>query len=701
MSNLNNLSNMVMEPKGTARCCRNYYKARGYRLASGQPNVIARARAVEALFTGHDKVIYHNDRIAGSIRGLFADIPEKENEMARTITESYGERSFLTNADHFAPDYETALKLGIPGILHKIEHAKEVRKNDINRGNFLTAAGITMEAFRSMIKQYAEAAEKSGGAEAATMAEICHALTQRPPQTFREALQLVWLIHVSFVCEGRFAMALGRLDQYLYPFFVNDTRLTHEEASDLLACTFIKIGEHRLMGFDDTVNICIGGVKRDGSGGVNPLSYAVLEAVRRCNIPGPNLSARWYDGAPDSFLDACLEVIGTGLGYPALMNDEVNIPALSRHGYTLEDSRDHCFVGCIENFIPGKQPPWTDGRFNVPKYLELALNNGTCMLTGAPLGTNDRPVEKITCMDELMEAFTWQIEYGAAEYMTNFINCNDKLNRENYQQPYLSCYCQDCIDRGLDINNGGALYPSVHGACAMGIASVADSLAAIHRVIFQEKKAALTALRDALQCNFDGHDVLRQWLLAAPKYGNDDDFVDKYAIWYVEYLDDIFAKYATPDGGPIYIAIASNVQNIPAGLEVAASPDGRLAREPLSDAASPMYGRDKNGPSAVVKSISKPDYTRVSCGTVLNQKFDPAFFSNLEMRRKLASLIEVYFARGGQEIQINAVSKDVLRDAMEHPEQYGGLVVRVSGFSAYFVALDPAVQRDILNRTEH
>ena len=698
MKNFDELKFEVSAPGTDSRFCRDFYMARGYKAAFNEPNVIARARAIEALFTGHEKIVYRNDRIAGSIRGLFTDISDEEDKSARDLVTSYGRHDFWTNFDHFAPDYKTALELGIPGILENIRASQKTHQNDRRRVNFLKAAEICMEAFRKMVGQYAEAAGPD-----LEIADACRALSVRPPYSFREALQLVWLIHVSFLCEGRYAMALGRLDQYLFPYYERDIRnntLKYEEAVDLLACTFIKIGEYRLHGNDDVVNICIGGVKRDGDGGINPLSYAVLEAVRRCNIPGPNLSARLYDGAPREFLDACLQVIGTGLGYPALMNDSINIPALARHGYSPEDCRDYCFVGCIENFIQGKQPPWSDGRFNAPKYLELALNDGVCMLTDTRLGPSTGEAGAIDGMDSFMAAFKKQIEYGASEYMARFTNHNDKFNRENYQQPYLSCYCQDCIGRGLDINNGGALYPSAHGACGMGIATVADSLAAIQKIVFEDRLASLVELRDALRVNFNRYETLRRQLANAPKYGNDVQYADLYAVWYVDFLYEIFSKYRTPDGGPVYIAMASNTGNIPAGLATAATPDGRFAREPLSDAASPTYGRDVNGPTAVVNSLSKPDYTKVSCGTVLNQKYEPSMFTDVKKRRMLANLIETYFKLGGQEMQINAVSRDVLQDAIANPEKYRGLVTRVSGFSAYYVTLDPAVQRDILNRTE-
>ena len=659
----------------------------------------AKAYATAYLFTHHKKHVYKHDLIAGSIIGKFdtgKTISDNELNHAAHIVNNYGARSFTTNADHFAPDYETPLRIGIGGMINKIKDSIVKHENS----TFLNDALITMEAFSEMIRQYSEAAVNNS-----EIAEICGKIALQKPDTFREALQLVWLIHISFLYERRYAMALGRLDQYLYPFYQRDIAngtATHDEVIDLLSCTLYKIYEqHCFTGGDDVVNIAVGGVKRDGSNADNALTLAVLEAVKRCNVPGPNLSARIHSGSSEAYWDKCLEVIGTGLGYPALMNDEVNIKALARHGYAVEDCNDYCMVGCIENFLPGLQPPWSDGRYNTPKYIELAFNNGINTLSGVREGIETGDIADFKSMTDVVNAVKRQMEYGAAQYVATFKNDNERFNKANYSQPYLSCYCNDCIDRGLDINDGGAVYPSVHGAGCMGIATVADSLVAIEKVIFTDKFASPVTLREALLADFVGYEELHRRLLTAPKYGNDDDLADKYAVWYVDVHEEIFGKYKTWDGGAFYTAIASNVSNIPAGAEIAATPDGRKSREPVSDAASPMHGMDKNGPTAVINSISKPDYTKVACGTVLNQKYSPSMFTNAENREKMKAMIKVYFKKGGQEIQINSVSRDVLQAAIVNPEMYRNLVVRVSGFSAVYVSLDKKIQHDILMRTEH
>jgi len=716
MSNLELLKSEIQDaPKGQ-QLTGNYLMYLGYLNHLDDAIPVARGYAIESLFTKHHKHIYCNDLIAGSIRGKLSDkYTQSELNRANQLVASYGQNNFGTNADHFAADFETVLSIGVEGMYKEIEHSLIAHKDDKDfdkKKDFLNAAAISMKAFGKMITQYGEAAQEKAQAtdnevqkaNLMAIANSCIKCAKKPPETFQDALQLMWLIHISFLYEGRYAMALGRMDQYLCAFYLNDIKngmITRERALELVECTLYKIGENRYFGGDDVVNICIAGLKPDGEGGLNELTYIILEAVKNCNIPGPNLSARLYTGIPDVFIDECLKVIGTGLGYPALMNDDINIPALHRHGYTLEDSRNYCMVGCIENFIQGKQPPWSDGRYNVPKYIELALNRGICMQTGMQMGPDSGEASSFADMDDFMKALKQQMTFGAAEYMAIFRNENDRYNKISYTQPYLSCYCRCCIERGLDINDGGALYPSVHGACGMGIATVADSLAAIEQVVFNKKLVSIDTLKQALLNDYEEYSELRTALLHAPKYGNNDDFVDKYAVWYVTYLDSLFAKYRTRDGGAIYIAIASNTSNIPAGAVVAATPDGRKCGQPLSDAASPMYGKDLNGPTAVMQSMSKPDYKLVSCGTVLNQKYSPSMFSVDDKRAKLLALIKLYFKKGGQEIQINAISREVLTDAMEHPANYKSLVVRVSGFSAYYTCLDKSIQQDILHRTEH
>ncbi len=699
-------SEMSRRPAG--EYCPDYFRSLGYRADGHASPAGRRADGIRTLLTEPMPHIYQNDLIVGSIRPLFTMLTEEEKLLAREAVSAYPERHFGTNKDHFAPDYDTILSVGMGGLLEKIADSKQNHAEDPEALNFLDSMAVALEALRGRILKHADSARELMGTEGYDDARLsfiennCRALAEGAPKTFAEGLQLVWMIHNSFVYEGRYAMALGRIDQYLYPLYRQDTdngTLTDALATELLENVFFKICENRFyFGGDDVVNICIGGVDGDGRCAVNGLTYCVLRAVRNVNLPGPNLSARVTPDCPDTFLDECLKVIGTGLGYPALMNDTVNMAALRRFGYEEADIRNYSMVGCIENFITGKQPPWSDGRFDTPRYLEYLLFGGEGYDKGRG-GLKTKPLSEITSMDILMEELEKQLAQGVADYMAGFNSYNIVADPENYTSPFLSCFCDDCIARGKDINMGGAKYPSVHGAALMGVGTMSDSLAAIERVVFDDKTVTLAELAEALKANFDGHEALREILLAAPKYGNNDPFVDKYAVWFTRCLSDLFDKYKTYDGGGIYTAMAANVSNIYAGHAIGATPDGRLAGEPLSDAASPTYGRDVKGETSALLSVSKPDYTHCACGSVVNRKYAPSMFADGK-REKLLQLIRVYFERGGQELQINATSTEVLKDAMEHPENYPTLVVRVSGFSALYITLAREVQEDILRRTQ-
>ncbi len=677
-----------------------YFRYLGYKEDLSAPPPTLRANGIRSLFAESKPVILKNERIAGNLRSLYCEEDELVLRYAGHTVSRFPQRHFLTNSDHFAPDYARVMALGVPGLLREISASKETHRGDPAKALYLEAMEKTVDGFAAMIRNYARAAEACRTspdhhpADLSFIADNCTALLKGPPQSFAQALQLTWFCHLAFLMEGRYAMALGRMDQYLYPFYKADIErgaITDDEVIELLENVFIRLQ-------NDVVNICIGGQSPSGICEINGLSRCILRAVRSCNVPGPNLSLRYTQNTPDDFLDECLETIGTGLGYPAIMNDDVNIAALKRYGYADEDVYDYCMVGCIENFITGRQPPWSDGRFDTPRFFDYIFNRGisrTSQSVGPDLGD---PAD-ISTMEEFMAVLEKQLAFGASEYVSVFQYQNDSINQQYFPEPFLSCFCRDCIGRGLDINGGGSLYPSVHGVAVMGIGTMCDSLAAIEKVVFCDRAATLTQLRDALNADFEGYEDLRQRLLDAPKYGNNDPFCDKYAVWFIDCLASLFDGYKTRDGGGIYIAAAANVSNIHAGKAINATPDGRKRGEPLSDAASPTYGRDTRGATATINSLTKPDYTKVACGSVVNQKFSPSMFGE-EKRKKLLALIKTYFKKGGQEIQINATSRETLLDAMEHPDRYENLVVRVSGFSAFYVTLDRDVQLDILNRTQ-
>lgn len=687
------------EPSGTF--CREYYRYLGYKDNLSSPISILRAKGVESLFTNTEPYIFKNDLTVGNIRGLYCNENEVLLNHAKSFISSIGERNFITNNDHFSPDYQHIINVGISGLLNEIEESQKIHCEDKSKCETLEAMKITLFAFAKMIKNYiAKADDLKNNSEYDNkrlefIMHNCESLLEGAPKSFAEGLQLIWFCHIAFLLEGRNSMALGRLDQYLYPLYKKDIEsgaITREDAIELLENTFTKINDACV------INICIGGKDLNENCVVNDLSFCIIDAVKNCNAPGPNLSARICNNTPDEFLLKCLECIGTGLGYPALMNDEVNIPALLKHGYEKKDAYNYSMVGCIENFITGMQPPWSDARFDTPRFFDYVFNNGISTFNNSA-GLNLGDVEDIKDMTDFMHKFEQQLKFGVAEYCKKF-EAENSINQNYFPDPFISCFCYDCIGRGLDINNGGAKYPSVHGAALMGVGTVADSLSAIEKVVFVDKEATLTDIKNALNNNFDGYDELHKKLLDAPKYGNNDDFADKYAVWFLDYLSSLFGEFRTRDGGAIYVAMAANIMNVYAGKLISATPDGRKQGEALSDAASPTFGRDIKGVTSTLNSVTKPDYTKAACGTVINQKFSPSIFSEDKIHKILA-LIKTYFKKGGQEIQINSTSREILLDAMEHPEKYPTLVVRVSGFSDYYVRLDKEVQLDVLSRTQH
>jgi formate C-acetyltransferase len=359
---------------------------------------------------------------------------------------------------------------------------------------------------------------------------------------------------------------------------------------------------------------------------------------------------------------------------------EIGIPA--------EVARDHCMVGCIETMLPGRQPAWSDGRYNLALRLERAMDK-----------LRDRPDPTY---EKLLEAFLNEMRAGLAEYCRTVNAHINRFSPERFPDPFLSALTRDCIGRACDINDGGAEYPRMHGIAIMGLATVSDALAAVKRLVFEERRFSYAELTDALDADFHGYEMLRQALLhAAPKYGNDDDDVDAIAAFLVDWTSRECLRHETVDGGRFVAAMAANVSNIPAGKEVGATADGRRAFTPLSDAASPYFGRDTHGPTAFLNSVSKPDYHRVLTGSVINMRFDPAFFEGADGERIFLSLMKVFVRNRIQELQFNFTDNEVLLDAQKNPELHANLIVRVSGFSEYFIRLPEEVQADVIRRRAH
>jgi len=651
-----------------------HWRAESFRSTEGEPMTIRRAKALNAVLERCELPVWPGELLVGCGKfhrnGQECDPTDqaRDAEYLRSI----GGRGFGEHSDHHAPDYPMLLRLGFGGLREKIRESIS-RQTTPDRITFLRSMEIAVDGASRFMRRYAEVSP---------CAEMMEYLSENPPRTFGEAVQLVYSFHTMMQIDDRYAMAFGRLDQYLYPFYVADGR-PEEYALRILEHFFAKITAD-----EDVQNIAIGGVRpEDGSDATNELSFLILEACKRIGRPGGNVTARINRNTPPEFVEKCAEVIRTGIGYPAVVNDEVMVPALIDLGIPDEDARDYCFVGCIETSIPGKSAPWADSRFNLLRCVDLALHNG------------DHPT-----WDAFYEAYLKQMrtELRAHVEQMDTMKMPTHARPDDFTSPLMSALTADCIERGLDLNDGGARYPANHGVAGMGIGVTADALAAVKRFVYDEPRFSLADLRRMLEVNFEGFEAERRLLLTgAPKYGNDIAEVDEIAVRATRDFGTELLKYRTPQGGYYWGLMAANVQNIAAGRELGASPDGRLACQPVSDAASPTFGRDVSGVTATIRSISKLPYGCCQGGNVVNIKLHPSAVEGEAGLKALAALIRACFRLGGEELQFNTVDSRVLRDAMEHPEDYGDLVVRVSGFSAHFATLDRVVQEDILARTEH
>lgn len=663
-----------------------YWRARAFRTASGGPEPLVRAQAFKNVL---DHLVFEADEglLHGHCRGFASDTLPKgidEGTYQALVQEhqARGQRDFWAGFDHTLADYPTLLSIGIVGYRERIR-GQQVRHTGQEAQTFLRGVDTTLQAFSGFIHRLAGSARRSGHE---THAQTCEAIAVKPPRHFREAIQLVWLTHLTFRSEGRHHMALGRIDQYLWPFYQRDLAqgcLTKDEALAYLCHLWARLDE-----IGEVQNICIGGLTPAGQDATNELSYLCLEATRLVASPHTNLSARFHDGTPEDFHRACFEVIRTGIGFPAIFNDHVLLQGLQEIGIPAEVASDYCMVGCIETMLAGRQPPWSDSRFNTPLYLLRAMD------------TLDQ--EQDPSYERLVALFRAEVARGIAAHAERVNAYIARFPADRFPDPFLSALTRHCIERGRDVNEGGAEYPRFHGICVMGLATIADSLAAVKKLVFEEGRVDYAALLAACKSDFAGAETLRQMLMhRAPKYGNNDHYVDQIAARVVQWTAEECLKHRVTGGGRFVAAMAANVQNIDAGREVGATPDGRRAFSPLSDAASPYFGRDRSGPTAFLASVARPDYHQVLTGSVINMRFDPDHFQDEPGARRFLSFTHNFLAQRIPELQFNFSKNELLRAAQDEPEKYRDLVVRVSGFSARFVELAPEIQADIMRRRAH
>lgn len=648
------------------------------------------------------------------------------DELLRATDEGLFFHYFLNRTiGHITVDYRRVLEKGFLGLKADVE--AELARVDyeaagcLNKIHLLRAMAICCDAAICFAERYAAEARRLAAterdpvrqAELIRIAEICHRVPAHPARTFHEALQSFYFVHLMLNLETNgYAIGPGRFDQYLYPYYradVEANRLTREEAFELLACLWIKLNELTVVKeggtakasttYNDFQNLNLAGQTADGRDATNELSYLCLDVTSALRLPQPQISVLISEKTPDRFVLRACEVVSQGFGMPALFNDDEKVQALLDKGKTLEDARLGGINGCVELVVPGKDMMASSGYFNLPKCLELALNDGINPLTGSRLGPATGSPSELAEFEDLMEAFRQQVDSGLRLKMTY-----DAIARQAYAEfcpvPFTSLLMDDCLTSGRDYHDGGAHY-NLPLVCGVGTGTMADSLAAIKQAVYDDGCLSLAELVEALNANFQGHERLRQMLLnRTPKWGNGDDRADSLAHDVVNLFIEEVGKHHNEQGVPYAANMIPTTTHIWFGDLTGATPDGRLARAPLSEGISPVQGMDRNGPTAVVRSMARLDHARC-CGTLLNMKFHPSALSGEEGLVKFAQLVRTYFKLGGHHMQFNVLSAETLRAAQERPEEYGDVIVRVAGYSDYFVRLSRDLQDEIISRTEH
>ncbi len=623
---------------------------------------------------------------------------------------------------YHAVNYEKAIQKGFSGVLKEID--QELQATSITdeasyqKINFLQGLQIVLEAGIQYAQRYSalarKLAKKASGprkAELERLADICARVPAEPARDFYEALQTCSFLHILMLLETRGQESFGRMDQYLYPYYRRDLetgKITKEEALDLLECFRVKMCTLRLFDgpiFNELVsgeaqyhNITLGGQTASGEDATNELSYLFLEAAFRTRTPHPTLSIRYHDQISEDFMLRGFELVRLGLGYPAFFNDHSAIPWLLAQGVAQGEARGYCLSGCVHHTIPGQSSPLEALFISLPKCLELALHDGFDPRTRKQLGPATGKFEALKTFDALVESFKAQVKYFS-EQGAAIIN-EERVARTGIAPTMLSsAFIDDCISRGKSCLGDGARYILL-GQVAVGMIDVADSLAAIKKVVFEEASIGQKELLEALAVNFEGKEKIRKILGSAPKYGNDDDYVDSIAAELYEWWRKMAAGIDAPYGIKYHPAPYSISVHGAAGKRVGALPNGRLAETALADGAvSPCAGADMRGPTAVLNSAGKINQP-LFFGTLLNMKFHPSSLKTTEDLKKLLALVKTYFDYGGKHVQFNVVDSKTLRAAQANPAGHRNLIVRVAGYSALFNELHRSIQDEIISRTE-
>lgn len=678
---------------------------------------------------------------------------------------------FYNGVGHVTVNYGKVLAVGYRGIMEEAGaelEAMHVGDMDyVTKSCFLEAVMISCRAVITYAKRYRalaaqEAAASSGERkqELLRIAENCSRVPENGASSFYEACQSFWFVQMLLQIESSgHSISPGRFDQYMYPYYKADLqsgRLTREEAQELLDCIWIKLNDlnkvrdgasaEGFAGYGLFQNLIAGGQNEDGVDVTNELSYMCIEASMHVQLPQPSLSVRVWNKTPHDFLLKAVELTRTGVGLPAYYNDEVIIPSLMSRGLTLADARDYNIIGCVEPQKAGKTEGWHDAAFfNMCRPLELVFSGGYD--NGELVGLETGDVTEMKSFEEFHNAYRRQMEYCIG-LLVNADNAIDVAHKERCPLPYLSSMVEDCIKQGKTVQEGGAVY-NFTGPQGFGVANMADSLYAIQKLVFEQKKVTLEEYKTALEENYgrgllpervealtreilhslmaSGHrmeerqireitasvaaygtdaakrkkyDKLLEMIEELPKFGNDLEEVDAMARETAYLYTKPLETYRNPRGGQYQAGLYPVSANVPLGAQTGATPDGRLAGTPVADGVSPSAGKDVQGPTAAANSVAKLDHGIASNGTLFNQKFHPSVLSGQAGLENFAAFIRGFFDQKGSHIQFNVVSRETLLEAQRNPEQYKSLVVRVAGYSALFTSLSRSLQDDIINRTE-
>ncbi|MDQ7095100.1 choline trimethylamine-lyase [Desulfosporosinus sp. PR] len=572
-------------------------------------------------------------------------------------------------------------------------------------------------AYAERLAAYArELAEREAGSkrkqELDEIAEILTHVPANPPRTFQEALQSIWTLESLFMVEeNQTGISLGRLDQYIYPMFQADMaagRLNKQEAFELLSCFIIKCAEVMWLsseagakyfaGYQPFINCTVGGQKRNGGDATNELTYLIMDAVRLTKMYQPALACRIHNKSPQEYLKKIVEVVKAGIGFPACHFDDTHIKMMLAKGFKIEDARDYCLMGCVEPQKSGRIYQWTStGYTQWPIAIEFVLNRGLMQWRGTLEGLDTGDLDQFRTYEEFDAACKKQLEHIIRLSAIGTI-ISQRVHRELIPKPLMSLLVEGCMEKGLDVTGGGALINYGPGLIFSGLGTYSDSMAALKKLVFDEKKYTLKQVRDALAANFTGYEVLRTDCLNAPKYGNDDDYADFIASDIISWTERVSSSFKMLFSHLSHGTLSIS-NNTPIGEITGATANGRLAWTPLSDGISPTQGADKLGPTAIIKSVSKLCNESMNIGMVHNFKLLRGILETPEGENGLITLLRTASILGNGEMQFSYVDNEVLKQAQKEPDKYRDLIIRVAGYSAYFVELCKEVQDEIISRT--